>query len=231
MTTGFPDFGRYTPVSGNTLISESVSNGGYTSSVFSSAFYNTLVVSTATSSAANFYELNFLWYADSLGVTQIASSKYVLSPLNDNTWVVPVRSGWCQVTMTLLSGTTTESFWLSVFGSQNGFQNIGSEQAGKSLLQWNRNVGASGNSTVGPGPLAIGPATLSIWHAANNSWLASLYYFDPGTAAYVQFIAITGSTYGQGLITRISLPPSPVYVSITNQDTSTRAFTGSITLG
>ena len=230
VSIGFPDFSRYSPVSGNLIVDSDISDS-FTGAILNVSYYNTIIVSAVCTNETNFYLISFNWFTDSSGSVQIGTTEYCPTPGTVNTFVVPIIAPWCQVTVTHLSGGVIQSWHLSCYGSQNGFSNVASEQAGAPLLHGDRNVGASGNSQFGPGPLAVGPATLSLWHANNNSWLASLHYFDPTALAYNQYMVLNGSEYGQGAVLRISLPPSPVYVLFTNQDTSTRECICAITLG
>jgi hypothetical protein len=159
------------------------------------------------------------WSTTQDGLSIADTAGFTVGPATETTLQYPAIARYVKIQVVPANGVGTDSPRVEIFGSNVYAPNSRTQQYLGPLISSNSAVAAGATLTVAAQSTYEGPATVHFADDGNNKWFATAEWNNGGPTLWQRFLLIVGADNGQGFTQQINLPPTPVRLSITNQDT------------
>jgi hypothetical protein len=230
-TQGYPDYQRLSAQAANLIdFIQAPIGGNPTSTWQDSQGFGYINLSVNDLGGTGYFSVQIAWsiYTSSQG--QLSTFYCIPTPGGQQTLQIPVIARYFQVEIAHISGVTTDRPLVAWFGANVLAPDQINSQPAAPFLSFVQTVAAGATYTQMATTTIQGAANFHILDSTNNLWNASVAYYNGQTQGWQNYIFVEGSQYGQGANLEIGLPPAPLQVSITNTDTASHTFHGSLTL-
>jgi hypothetical protein len=221
--TGFPDYGRLAVQSAAVLANVATAFSlNPTTGVLDCTGYGYLDVYVNYGLVTSYAKIVAIWYLDPAATIIIGQNTILPVPGFESIKQWPVRSRYCQIFAVFESGIDTEIAVYNVFGNNAYMPGIRMDGNGYPSAYYAANVLA--HQTIHAPLLQTyeGEAVFAGTTVTGSAYLAQLDFYQYDIPQWQSFAFVSGVTDGPSFIKTVRLPPAPVRITYSNQDTVTR---------
>ena len=229
MTIGFPDFGRQTRQSGVQQVGFSqVVNAQVTTGIQFIADYGLLDLTVDCTNLADYYQVNAIFYADSLGNQQVYTYQLVTVPGVVNGLQLPAPGQYVQIKVTPKAGTDASAMTLLALSTNQRHPNP--------WTAYSDGVGALHNVSINAGVvrtdnvprLITGPVVINATGEGSGTWHLFLdnYLFSSG--AWQTFWRYDTGGNTNAICLPVNIPAVPIRLNMSNDGSAAHQFLYSI---
>lgn len=233
MSVGYPDYVRRVQQAGIPIIdvNQVVGAAPYNGTRQFVAGYNWLDLFIDTSFLTNHYYIQLFFYDDPVTTKIIAQPFWIFDAGILNNISIPVAGQWVRIYAAAYEGTDVNPLVIHV--RSNPVRHLPADvySGGVALMYVNQSVAAAATFDTPTAGTHPGPATWALHHGTDNTWTASLQFWDFVSGTWKTFISVEGSDYGKSILQKVTLPTNPVRMEMTNNSAGNRTFIGSLITG
>lgn len=223
--TGFPDYSRLNEQAGRQLatISDTWHNNAKTSAIDTTGYgFVDIAWNTLGDTATGIIFVT--WFTDEALSNQVLVNQ--LMPVFSSLGVkqFPVVARWLKVQAFYETGPTTDTVFVSVFGSNAPSPLVHDDFDVIPPCRITVSIPAAGQQIATMGTTYNGPAVWSVINNTSTNWEAFLEHYDWNTGTWQEIVKLYGARDGNSGVASVMLPPCPCRIVVNNLDGANAHF-------